>query len=192
MRRTIFFLLSVLLSFSLLLTGCGSPSYAEHVISHRGAPKGETEHSFVSYDLAIGYGSINIEQDIVSSAEGTLYVSHNQTPERLPGETRRFDEMMDAEIDALQTKDGQHILKQRDVFERYGSSVNYFIEVRNTAQAEALVKLIQKFELERFVTVQAWHVAELQIIEKALPESKRMLLVSKQEQLERAVTNTTV
>ena len=99
--------------------------------------------------------------------------------------------MTDAEIDALQTKDG-HILKQRDVFERYGSSVNYFIEVRNTAQAEALVKLIQEFELERFVTVQAWHVAELQIIEKALPESKRMLLVSKQEQLERAVTNTTV
>ena len=39
--------------------------------------------------------------------------------------------MTDAEIDALQTKDGQHILKQRDVFERYGSSVNYFIEVRN-------------------------------------------------------------
>ena len=69
MRRTILFLLSVLLSFSLLLTGCGSPSYAEHVISHRGAPKGETEHSFVSYDLAIGYGSINIEQDNVSSAK---------------------------------------------------------------------------------------------------------------------------
>ena len=49
---------------------------ADHVYSHRGS-KGSNEHTFEAYDEAIKAGSHNIEQDVVVSRDGTLYVSHD-------------------------------------------------------------------------------------------------------------------
>ena len=49
---------------------------ADHVYSHRGSA-GPLEHSFQAYDDAINAGSHNIEQDIVISSDGVLYVSHD-------------------------------------------------------------------------------------------------------------------
>lgn len=193
MKRMAGPLVFVMLFLTVLLAGCvPSTPCAEHVISHRGAAGEETEHSFAAYDLAIGYGSVNIEQDIVSSAEGTLYVSHDMTAQRMTGDPRRYDEMTDAEIDALLTSDGQHILKLTDVFDRYGDSIRYIIEIRTVAQSEALVPLVREYGLEDHVTVQAWYLPELQVIERELPDAKRMLLVKKQKQLDSAVNNPTV
>ena len=49
---------------------------ASHVYSHRGSD-GDEEHSFKAYDAAIEAGSRYIEQDVVISADGILYVSHD-------------------------------------------------------------------------------------------------------------------
>ena len=58
---------------------------ADHVYSHRGASSDEIKHTFAAYDKAIAQGSHNIEQDLVISADGTLYISHDLTSNRIAG-----------------------------------------------------------------------------------------------------------
>lgn len=100
------------------------------VISHRGASGEEIEHTFSAYDLAILYGSKYIEQDLVTSKEGTLYVSHDENAKRITGIDKKFSEMTDSEIDQLRTENGEKIHSLQEVFNRYNDSVTYVIELK--------------------------------------------------------------
>lgn len=191
-------LVCVLLPLLCVLAGCQSqeppaPSAAvsasAHVISHRGASGEENEHTFAAYDLAIAHGSRYIEQDLVLSADGTLYVSHDITPERLAGEPRPFSELTDREIDDLVIWQDQHFLRMRDVFARYGDSVNYVIEVRNLDQAEQLFPLVEEFGLADHVIIQAWYTNILQRAKESWPDMPCMLLVLDAETLESGLTD---
>lgn len=177
-------LLSLLFLLLLLLCACGrepEPAPADHVFSHRGASGEAVEHTRAAYDLAVSYGSRYLEQDLVLSAEGTLYVSHDLTPERLTGETRPFAELTDAEIDALRTEDGQQILKLEDVFAAYRKPICFVVEVRDVAQLEPLFALIQKYRLEKRLILQAWNTPALEAVQERFPAVRRMLLVKTQD-----------
>lgn len=184
MKRRILSLLLGLLLLLLPLAGCEQawePGPADHVFSHRGASGEATEHSKAAYDLALSYGSHWLEQDLVLSADGTLYVSHDKTPERLTGETRPFDQLTDAEIDALRTADGQQILKLKEVFAAYRRKAGFVVEVQNMEQLEPLFALIKKYRLEKRLILQAWNTPELEAVRERFPEVRRMLLVKTQD-----------
>ena len=160
---------------------------AAHVISHRGASGEAFEHTFAAYDLAIAEGTRYIEQDLVSSAEGTLYVSHNKSPECLADEKRRFSELTDAEIDSLMLPDGSHFLKMSEVLDRYGDGIHYVIELRSPEQLTPLLELIRERGLENNVILQSWTFAILHEIQKQMPEAGRLFLAPSQELLEKAL-----
>ena len=181
MKHRLFILLFALI---LLLTACGnSPKSqpADHVISHRGASDEALEHTRAAYDLAVAYGSHFLEQDLVSSADGTLYISHDLTPERLTGEVRPFSELHDAEIDALQTQDGQRILKLEEVFAAYPEPICFVVELRTQDQLEPLIQLVEKYHVENRMILQAWAVPPLESVRERFPSIRRMLLVGTQD-----------
>lgn len=191
-RRLLFLLLALLL---LLLAGCAAefaPGPADHVISHRGASGEATEHTRAAYDLALAEGSRWLEQDLVSSADGTLYVSHDSTPERLTGEPRPFAELTDAEIDALQTADGQRILKLEEVFSAYRRKARFVVELRDMDQLEPLFALIKKYHLEKRLILQAWNTPELEAVRDRFPTVRRMLIVKTQNGIDWACTQDSV
>lgn len=174
----------LLFALILLLTGCGNlpkSRPADHVISHRGASDEALEHSRAAYDLAVAYGSHLLEQDLVSSADGTLYISHDLTPERLTGEVRPFSELHDAEIDALRTRDGQSILKLEEVFAAYPEPICFVVELRSQDQLEPLLQLVEKYHLENRMILQAWALAPLEAVRERYPSIRRMLLVGTQD-----------
>lgn len=189
-------MLSLLLGLSLLLlAGCAaefSPGPADHVFSHRGASGEATEHTRAAYDLALAEGSRWLEQDLVSSADGTLYVSHFKTPEHLTGEPRPFDQLTDAEIDALRTADGQQILKLEEVFAAYRNQTGFIVEVRDEAQLEPLFALIQKYGLEKRLILEAWDTPALKAVQDRFPTVRRMLIVRTQEGVDWACTQDSV
>lgn len=100
------------------------------IISHRGASGEEIEHSFSAYDLAIAYGGKYIEQDVVTSKDGTLYVSHDDNAKRLTGVNKNYNEMTDVEISKLRLENKENIHSLEDVFKRYGKTTNYVIETK--------------------------------------------------------------
>lgn len=181
MKRALLPLLCLLILLLCACTRRSTSDPADHVFSHRGASGEATEHTRAAYDLAVASGSRYLEQDLVLSAEGTLYVSHDKTPERLTGETRPFAELSDAEIDALRTADGQQILKLQDVFAAYQPPVCFVVEVRDVDQLEPLFALIEQYHLEERLILQAWNTPALEAVQERFPTVRRLLLVQTQD-----------
>lgn len=57
---------------------------------------------------------------VVTSKDGTLYVSHDSSAQKITGVDKLYSEMTDEEIDELRTVDGQKILRLSEVFDKYG------------------------------------------------------------------------
>lgn len=159
------------------------------VYSHRGASGEEIEHTVAAYDLAILYGSKYIEQDLVTSRDNTLYVSHDLSAKRITGVDKLFADMTDDEISDLRTEDNEKILSLQDVFDRYGDTVNYVIELKeNSTQTKLFEDLVKKNSLEDNIVVQASDIQPLQDLKKSFPSMPKLLLVKDQDELEEAVT----
>jgi glycerophosphoryl diester phosphodiesterase len=159
----------------------------QHVFSHRGASGEEIEHTFAAYDLAINYGSQYIEQDLVTSKSGTLFVSHDLSAKRMTGIDRLYRDMSDEEISNLKTKDGSSILSLQEIFDNYTNSINYVIELKeNDQQTKLFIDIIKKNNLENNVIVQASDVKVLDEVTENFPDMKKLLLVKEQGELEEA------
>lgn len=209
--KKIFYGISIVLIFILVImpvSGCASQdnpdvqlpergnynpatmeNVAEHIYSHRGTCEGEIEHTFAAYDLAIFYGSGYIEQDVVVSKDGTLYVSHDPSALRITGEDKLYSEMKDREIDKLETKDGQNILKLSDVFDRYGDNqeVCFLVEVKDVTAKDTLISMIKNYNFESRVIVQSVDLPILQSVKEALPEVRTLYVHQYQEEFETAL-----
>ncbi|OPF87802.1 hydrolase [Vagococcus martis] len=147
------------------------------IYSHRGASGEETEHSFPAYDLALLYGSHNIEQDLVTSKDGTLYVSHDDNAKRLTGVDRLYSDMTDEEINQLRTSDNNRILRLQDVFDRYKKTTHYVIELKeNDKQIDLFNNIIRQNNMEDFVIIQARTLTSLNKIKQTFPKMTTLLL----------------
>lgn len=161
---------------------------ADHVYSHRGASGYEVEHTFASYDLAIELGSHNIEQDLVTSADGTLYVSHDESAARIAGVDRSFSDMSDEEIAQLRTSNGEGIHTMAEVFERYGKDVTYLVELKEgQEQARAFAGLVRKYGMEENVILQSFYPSALEALEGDFPDMPKLSLCREQDAVNRAV-----
>ena len=151
---------------------------AEHIYAHRGSSGASMEHSFPQYDEAIRQGARNIEQDIVISRDGTLYVSHDRNPGRLTGTARAFADMSDAEIDQLRTHAGEKILRLSEVFDRYGTKINYVVELKSANQRmiDAFTTLVDQYGFQDRIIVQCFDVETLRILEDRFPDMPKMYL----------------
>lgn len=152
--------------------------FSEHVFSHQGTATEEEPETVAAYDLVLGYGSRQIEQDLMLSSDGVLYCSHDATPAALTGETRPFYKLTSQEIDALRTKNGGHrILRMSDVFERYGKKVTYLVELKaGSTVVEPFLALVRKYGMERCVIVQSSELRLLQRAEEVFPDMRKLYL----------------
>ncbi len=166
---------------------------ADHVISHRGASGDAREHSFDAYDLAIEYGSHHLELDIVVSRNGTLYVSHDTSANRLFGVNKEFHLLTDKQIDALRTSDGYPVLRLDSVFERYGSSIIYFIELKRPVEtADKLIRLIKQHGLQENIFIQCSRSDTIQEMKKAIPSLRFIVSVHNDNELRNALSHSYV
>ncbi|WP_339360185.1 glycerophosphodiester phosphodiesterase [Tetragenococcus halophilus] len=192
-KRNIFIPISLLLFLLLvatLIVAFKPTSKNDHVISHRGASGEEIEHTFKAYDLALDYGTKYIEQDLVTSKEDTLYVSHDENAERLTGVDKNYKDMTDNEIDKLRTDDDQHILKLEDVFKKYEDNTYYAIELKekdNLGAIKPFEELVKKYSLEDKIVVQARNKEVLKALNTNFPDMPKLILVSTDDDLDDAL-----
>ena len=150
---------------------------ASHVYSHRGSA-GPEEHSFKAYDAAIEAGSRYIEQDVVISSDKVLYVSHDENALAMTGYNGAFEYMSSETIDGLTTEAGNKILRLSEVFDKYGSDINYVIELKSNSDACILAfeELVDKYGLEDVITVQSRHAGTLEILENKYPDMPKLFV----------------
>lgn len=160
-----------------------------HVISHRGASTQAIEHTFEAYDLAISQGSYYIEQDLVLSKDGTLYVSHDLNASRLTGHDGLYSDMSDSQINELKTSSGEKIHTLQSVFDRYKTNTFYVIELKEGSQVDAFVNIVEKNGLEDFIIVQSNDESVIEQLEAKLPNIRKLLLVNKKSALSSALNS---
>lgn len=71
------------------------------IVSHRGANKFAPENTFAAADLALTQGADYIELDVRESANGVLYVMHDETLERTTNGSGAIGHLSAQEIDKL-------------------------------------------------------------------------------------------
>jgi glycerophosphoryl diester phosphodiesterase len=136
-------------------------------IGHRGASAYAPEHTFASYDLAIEQGADYIEIDLQMTADGVLVAMHdktlNRTADAPEGVPERYCRGLVSKKTLEQIKmcdvgswfgpeyAGEKIPTLEEIFQRYGTSVNYYIETKNPEAApgmeEELLRLMDEYGL---------------------------------------------
>jgi len=143
------------------------------VIAHRGASGTRPEHTFASYDRAIELGADYIEQDLQVTSDGVLVVLHDQTlnrtargsAENCTGNVRTKTLAQIKTCSAGQWFGpewvDQKVPTLEEVFQRYGKTVNYYIETKQPDPAdkmeEKLLALLDKYDL-RTPAINNWQV----------------------------------
>lgn len=164
-----------------------------HIYSHRGASGEEVEHTFAAYDLAILYGSNFIEQDLVTSKNGTLYVSHDKSAKRITGVDKKYVDLTDDEINKLRTSSNEPIYTMDAVFKRYKDNVNYVIELKDgSSQVDKFKKLVKDSGLEENIIVQSSDLKTMKELETIFPDMQKLCLVSNQRQLDNSLKEDSV
>src|SRR5215211_769353 len=163
-------------------------------VGHRGASGYAPEHTIPSYDLALKLGADYIEQDLQMTKDGVLVALHDDTLDRTARGPKNncTGLVIEKTLAQIKTCDvgtwfnetfpqyakpeyvGLKIPTLEEVFQRYGRSVNYYIETKNPEAApgmeEELLRLMDKYGLaqpaaERWqVLIQSFSPASLQKI----------------------------
>ncbi len=181
-------------------------------IGHRGASGYAPEHTLPAYDLALKMGADYIEQDLQLTKDGVLVALHDETLDRTarptaesaPGDCTGL--VREKTLAQIKTCDvgtwfnetypqyaqpeyiGLRIPTLEEVFQRYGKSVNYYIETKSPESApgmeEELLRLMDEYGLteraeEKWqVLIQSFSPASLQKIHALNPSLPLIQLFS--------------
>jgi glycerophosphoryl diester phosphodiesterase len=210
-------LIGFLLAFAAPIAGAtsgkGKPDNTTALtIGHRGASGYAPEHTFPAYDLALRMGADYIEQDLQLTNDGVLVVLHDETLDRTARgpEENCTGSVIDKTLEQIKTCEagswfneenpeyareeyvGLEIPTLEDVFQRYGSGVNYYIETKNPDEApgmeEELLRSMDRYGLtgpaaeRRQVLIQSFSPDSLQKIHALDPLLPLIRLYKEEEE----------
>ena len=167
-------------------------------IGHRGASGYAPEHTIPAYDLALEQGADYIEIDLQMTEDGVLVAVHDDTLDRTTNCTGPVIEKTLEQIKMCEVSntfgpeyDGLEIPTLEEIFQKYGTSVNYYIETKNPEAApgmeEELLRLMDEYNLtepaeEKWqVLIQSFSPESLQKIHALNPELPLIQLYSSTE-----------
>ena len=161
---------------------------ASHIYSHRGSA-GDDELTFAAYDKAVEAGSKYIEADIVVSGDGTVYLAHDDYAMDMTGTNGYFSGMTDGQIAKLKTKNGSSVLKLKDLFEKYGDSVNYIVDGKymSARNVDAFTIAVRTSGLEENVIAASSFFDVLRPLDETFPDMTKLYVCPDQATFELAL-----
>lgn len=159
---------------------------ASHVFARSGSADIE-EHSFKAYDSAIEAGAQYIEQDVVCTSDGVLYVSTDLNAIVMTGYNGMYEYISSETADTLRTEGGNPVLRLSQVFDKYGRGIKYVIELKDKRDActEAFGKLIDQYGFSDIIIVQSMYPEVLEELEKKYPDMPKLMVCWNQADFER-------
>ena len=171
-------------------------------IGHRGTAGLAPEHTTASYDLALKLGADYIEQDLRMTKDGVLVIIHDEDLDRTtrgpaenctgPVSEKTLDQIKTCDVGsyfnerypkyARDEYAGLKILTLEEVFKRYGTETNYYIETRSSeappgnpgiddssGMEEELLRLMDQYGL-REPAADSWRVLIQSFVPASLSE----------------------
>ena len=115
-------------------------------IAHRGASGHAPEHTIAAYDIALEMEADYLELDLRLTADGVLVAHHDANLQRTTGRAELVHDLTLEELRVLDVGSwfsdahpdraraafaGLRVPTMAEVFERYGASTNYYIELKD-------------------------------------------------------------
>lgn len=149
------------------------------VYAHRGYSGKKPEGTFEAYDLAVQSGVPQIELDVRTGKDGTVYVIHDDELERLTGVNKNLSELSDDEIRDIRYFNSEAIHTLQEIFDRYKDSVHYLIEIKGgVSDVPALKHLLDKNPLPKANSeLMSWDLETARALKKAEPQLNNLLLL---------------
>lgn len=152
------------------------------IISHRGSPFLFPEHSFAGYNYAISHGSQFIEQDVNTSADGQLFVSHDNNLKRTTNDNIDITKATSAQIKKACKSNGEPLRTLAQVFAKYGKTTNYVIETKKSGMPafymeRDIIHTIEAYHLQKHVILQSLKQTSLDYMHNMLPQAIYMRLL---------------
>ncbi|MBT2643604.1 glycerophosphodiester phosphodiesterase [Bacillus sp. ISL-41] len=157
------------------------------IIAHRGASAYAPEHTLPAYDLAIQSGADYLEIDLQMTKDGELIALHDAEVDRTTNgsglaKTHTLDKIKALEAGswfieqypqlADTAYENVEIPTLEEIFQRYGTGANYYIETKSPGIEAKLIKLLRKHSLvhsESKIIIQSFHSESLRNIHKLEP-----------------------
>ncbi|HZD10977.1 MAG TPA: glycerophosphodiester phosphodiesterase family protein [Candidatus Binatia bacterium] len=100
------------------------------IIGHRGASAEAPENTLAAFALAVEQGADGVEFDVQLSADGNVVIMHDATVDRTTNGSGPVSRLTSSELRALDAGMGQPVPTLDDVFEAFGPSMLYNIELK--------------------------------------------------------------
>ena len=136
-------------------------------IAHRGASLLASENSFESFRKAFDLGYRVIETDIHSSKDGTAYIFHDITLERLTGENLKISDLKDVDIDSLKINNSSIIPRLSNVFEEFPEGL-FNLDAKTWKSTTPIVDTIQNMGCRSRVCIASFNDRRVNAIIKEL------------------------
>lgn len=155
------------------------------VVGHRGDPINAPEETFQSFDIAFDEGAEYVELDLHRSQDGVLVVSHDRNLERVTGQSVIVSQHPFAELQKLQTANGEPMHSLDEVFAHYQNNPNarFLIETKKTKAGnpkdmeDLLAQVIQKYHMADRVMIHSFSQISLENMQKLMPDIPRIFIV---------------
>lgn len=159
------------------------------IIAHRGASRYAPENTFSAFQLALDQGSDAVEFDVQLSSDKSVVVMHDPTLDRT---TDGSNLVRHHSLAVLKTLNAGHaygsefpdekIPTLKEVFAKFGSSIFYNIELKNTSTPfddlpSIVAPLIENSGLADQILISSFNPFALHKTEKILPDVKKGLLL---------------
>ena len=136
------------------------------MVAHRGASAYAPEHSIAAYDLALELGADALELDVRLTRDGEIVVLHDPTLARTTGDPRAI-----ADVDLAEIASRRQPPRLDALFERYGRSTGWLIELKDPTPAleRALLDMLHDHRLLASVTIQSFDRRSLVRLRRVAP-----------------------
>lgn len=164
-----------------------------HIYTNSGSSS-EERYTMAAFDSAVEGGSVCLSMPVVAAKDGTLYVAYDDYLRDMTGLDGYLSGMSDGQIAEVKTKGGNGIVKLSDVFEKYGTDVNYVIEIRyaNERNIMPFVETVKKAGVTDVTSVSSYYFGALDIVENEFPDMPKIFLSENEVDLAEAQRSDTV
>lgn len=151
------------------------------IVCHRGAHLHAPENTFASAQKALSFGGSIIELDIHQSADGVLYVIHDETVDRTTDGTGKVSELQSNVIDRLDAGSwfnrcfkGEPVPRLDEYLKRFSAEAGFYLEIKQ-ADCTRVAQIVADLDIaERCITCSSDPAMREQMIKYA-PSVRRMI-----------------
>lgn len=150
--------------------------------AHRGASEYLPENTFLAFYTGLYMGANGIETDVRRAKDGTLVLFHDNTLERVTGESGSVEDYTFEELQKFHVqKNGfcDKIVRLEDFLRQFAfRDITFAIELKGEGVEEDVADLIRNYHIESKCVVTSFHLEYLRKIKAYAPELRVGYLTS--------------